>query len=250
MALETLLQQGGSPLVMIAVASSLGILHALEPGHAKTLMAAFIVAVRGTAWQAVVLGLSVALSHTLIVWLLALIGLTWGEALLTETLRPWFDLAAGSIILLVGLGTLARALPARSRSGQGDEDSPPAEDAHALLHADQLRDRFRDGRASTRQVALFGVAGGLIPCSAAVTVLVICLQQREPLLGAGLVGAFTLGLALMLVMVGLLAASGTRAAGRSRPLTALMRWAPCASGIVVAVIGLGMIDDALARFGL
>ena len=53
----------------------LGALHGLEPGHSKTMMAAFIVAVRGSVKQAILLGLAATLSHTLVVWLVAVGGM-------------------------------------------------------------------------------------------------------------------------------------------------------------------------------
>lgn len=64
-----LLQQGNG-WFFIPSAILLGALHGLEPGHSKTMMAAFIVAVKGTVKQAVMLGLAATLSHTVIVWLI------------------------------------------------------------------------------------------------------------------------------------------------------------------------------------
>ena len=62
------LLQSGNAWVFIPSAILLGALHGLEPGHSKTMMAAFIVAVRGTVGQAVLLGLAATLSHTAVVW--------------------------------------------------------------------------------------------------------------------------------------------------------------------------------------
>ncbi len=67
----SLLQQGNAWL-FIPSAILLGALHGLEPGHSKTMMAAFIVAVRGTLKQAVLLGLAATVSHTAVVWLIAM----------------------------------------------------------------------------------------------------------------------------------------------------------------------------------
>ena len=74
-----LLQQGSAHAwLFIPSAILLGVLHGLEPGHSKTMMAAFIVAVRGTVRQAVLLGLAATLSHTLVVWAVAIGGPTQG----------------------------------------------------------------------------------------------------------------------------------------------------------------------------
>src|SRR5882757_5245330 len=71
--------QHGNAWLFIPGAILLGALHGLEPGHSKTMMAAFIVAIRGTVKQAVLLGLSATVSHTAIVWLVALAGMYIGR---------------------------------------------------------------------------------------------------------------------------------------------------------------------------
>src|SRR5476651_46283 len=76
----------------------LGALHGLEPGHSKTMMAAFIIAIRGTIAQAVLLGLSAAISHSFIIWLLAALALSYGSHWNAETTEPYFQLASAAII--------------------------------------------------------------------------------------------------------------------------------------------------------
>lgn len=80
---STLLQQGNG-WFFIPSAILLGILHGLEPGHSKTMMAAFIIAIKGTVKQAVMLGLAATLSHTAIVWLIALGGMYLSRAFRSE----------------------------------------------------------------------------------------------------------------------------------------------------------------------
>src|SRR3989338_2143361 len=91
---ELLAQGAGHAWLFIPSALLLGALHGLEPGHSKTMMAAFIVAVRGTVWQAILLGLSATASHTLIVWIIGLAGLYFGRNLNLDTAEPWFQLAS------------------------------------------------------------------------------------------------------------------------------------------------------------
>ncbi|STI85124.1 nickel/cobalt efflux protein RcnA [Escherichia coli] len=70
------------------------------------------------------------------------------------------------------------------------------QDAHARAHANDIKRRF-DGREVTNwQILLFGLTGGLIPCPAAITVLLICIQLKALTLGATLVVSFSIGLAL------------------------------------------------------
>src|SRR5438093_1612638 len=88
----------GNAWLYIPAAILLGALHGLEPGHSKTMMAAFIVAIRGTVWQATLLGLSAAFSHSLIIWLLAAVALKYGSQWNAETTEPYFQLASAVII--------------------------------------------------------------------------------------------------------------------------------------------------------
>src|SRR5215475_4758221 len=93
------LLQGGNGWLFIPSAIALGALHGLEPGHSKTMMAAFIVAVRGTVGQAVLLGLSATLSHTAIVWLIALGGLYFGRHWSAEASEPYLQIASAVAII-------------------------------------------------------------------------------------------------------------------------------------------------------
>jgi nickel/cobalt exporter len=82
----------------------------------------------------------------------------------------------------------------------------------------------------------------LIPCSAAITVLILCLHLDRFWLGVGLVGAFSIGLAVTLVVAGVVAAVGLRAVARRT--NRFDRWlarAPFLSAAIIAVIGAGMI---------
>src|SRR6478672_975277 len=107
--LANLLQQGaGHAWLFIPAAILLGALHGLEPGHSKTMMAAFIVAVRGTVAQAVVLGLAATLSHTAIVWLIALGGMYFGRQWSAEASEPWLQVASAVAIVGVALWMLSR----------------------------------------------------------------------------------------------------------------------------------------------
>ncbi len=91
--------QHGNAWLFIPAAILLGALHGLEPGHSKTMMAAFIVAIRGTIGQAVLLGLSAAISHSLIIWVLAATALHYGSQWNAETVEPYLQLASAAMIL-------------------------------------------------------------------------------------------------------------------------------------------------------
>src|SRR5438094_8901217 len=97
--LSDLLRQGTAHAwLFVPSAILLGALHGLEPGHSKTMMAAFIVAIRGTVAQAVLLGLAATVSHTAIVWIIALAGLHFGSQWNTEATEPYLQTASAIII--------------------------------------------------------------------------------------------------------------------------------------------------------
>src|SRR5579864_7881864 len=97
--LAQLLQQSAAHAwLFVPSAILLGALHGLEPGHSKTMMAAFIVAVRGTIGQAVLLAIAATISHTAIVWVFAIAALTWGKHWNVETSEPYFQILSGVII--------------------------------------------------------------------------------------------------------------------------------------------------------
>jgi len=159
--LTDLLQQGATHAwLFIPTAILLGALHGLEPGHSKTMMAAFIIAVRGTVKQAVLLGLSATLSHTAIVWVIALGGLYLWRGLAPETIEPYLQVASAVIIIVMGAWMLWRtrreqafAAVAHHDHDHGhdhphdDSDSPRIDTGHGVLRLDIFEDgvppRFR-----------------------------------------------------------------------------------------------------------
>ena len=105
---SSLLQQGNAWL-FIPTAILLGALHGLEPGHSKSMMASFIIAIRGTVGQAVLLGISAATSHTAIVWAVALAGLYFGSRWNAEATEPYLQLISAVLIIGTALWMMRRA---------------------------------------------------------------------------------------------------------------------------------------------
>ena len=96
---------------------------------------------------------------------------------------------------------------------------------------------------------MFGLTAGLLPCPAAINVLLIALQLKAFILGAAMVAAFSLGLALTLVGVGVLAAWGLRHAQAHFASSGnWLRALPRASSLLMAIIGLYMIIEGLSAF--
>ncbi len=270
MDLSGMIEAGSAnPVLLFVFALALGALHGLEPGHSKTMMASYIIAVHGTVRQAVLLGVSAAFSHSIIVWVLAMLALFWGNELIGEELEPWFMMVSGVLVLIIAAWMLwqqTRTSPGHhhhhdhhhdhghhhqhDHHHHDDHSHDHAQgniagldtahmDAHARAHADEIRQRLASGRTGTWQTILFGLSGGLIPCPAAITVFILCLNLGKVALGVILVSAFSIGLAATLVAVGVIAAVGLRAiSARTSRFDGLMAAAPWLSAALIAVIGL------------
>jgi ABC-type nickel/cobalt efflux system permease component RcnA len=235
---SSMLQQGsGSAWLFVPSAIALGALHGLEPGHSKTMMAAFIIAVRGTVAQAVLLGLSATVSHTAVVWALALVGLYFGQNSDVLASEPYFQLLSGALIIATAIWMAWRVHKANHHHHH-DHHHAGAVDAHAQAHAEQIRHRFTGQHVTHGQIVMFGLTGGLIPCPASITVLLLCLQLKQFALGAALVLSFSVGLALTMVASGALAALSVRHASKAwGGFGAFAEKAPYLSSALMLVVG-------------
>jgi nickel/cobalt exporter len=235
----------------IPIATVLGALHALEPGHAKSLMAAYIVAIRGSASQAVTLALSAAVGHTIVVWALAIAGLVLGERYIVEQAEPWLTLLSGILIVLLAvrmLWMLRRRRGHRHPHHHGHDHHAEGHHHHAP-HGHDIAPAIPGTTATTGQIVWFGFTGGLMPCPAAVAVLLVCIQLGAFALGVIMVAAFSVGLAATLVAIGVSVAWGSERAARR--WSGLNRWAArlpyLSAGIVLA---LGLVVSAAGLNGL
>jgi nickel/cobalt exporter len=232
----------------LPLAVVLGALHALEPGHAKSLMAAYIVAIRGSAAQAATLGLSAAVGHTIVVWALAILGLVLGEKYIVEAAEPWLTLLSGILIVLLAI----RMLWLLRRHSHHHAHGHSHDHAHGHSH-DHPHDHapLRAGHVTTGQIVWFGFTGGLMPCPSAIAVLLVCLQMKAFALGVAMVAAFSVGLAATLVAIGVSVAWGSgkliqRWAGFERFAAKL----PYLSAGFVLVLGLILSAAGLNATGL
>ena len=252
-----LLQQGAAHAwLYIPVAILLGALHGLEPGHSKTMMAAFIIAVRGTVWQAALLGFCAALSHTLIIWILAGLALKYGSHWNVEQTEPYFLLISGLIVVGMAAWTIMRLREEHGHHhhhhGEGDHTHDhhhghEDEDAHARAHAAEIQKRFANRQVTTGQIVIFGLTGGLMPCPAAVSILIICLQLKEFSLGFSIVAAFSFGLALTMISVGVLASWGfKKLAEKAGWFSRVAARAPYVSSYLLIALGLAFAWRGLA----
>ena len=236
------------------IAIGLGGLHALEPGHGKTIVAAYLVGSRGTARHAVLLGIIVTVSHTAGVLTLGAITLYASRYIVPEQLYPW--LGAFSGITIAGLGCYM--LMSRLTGTATDHShAAGASHNHWFFSKRSRRDKAISDAASIQtspiqsvsltQLFTLGITGGIIPCPAALIVLLSAFALHRIGLGFFLIMTFSVGLAAVLISFGMLMVYARRFMTRLQidgPLT--RRWLPAASSAFITVLGLILTVQALS----
>lgn len=202
-------------------ALGIGALHALEPGHGKSIMGAYLVMSRGRSSDAVLLGLTSAITHTLVIVVLAFMAHSAATMAVNSTdmsqdrMELWLKLISGAIIVLVGLRMLFRKSSACGCGcGHTHHQSVPAGPVKGKFFTSQLSSgRLSGSRFSTKNlsrpggslmdVLLLGFTNGLMPCPSALAILLLSVSSGALATGLALVFAFGIGGAIALVAVGL-----------------------------------------------
>ncbi|MEK7469664.1 MAG: hypothetical protein AAB074_20000 [Planctomycetota bacterium] len=345
-------------LLYFPSAIMLGALHALEPGHAKTLTTAYLIGTKGTKRDAVVLGLSVAVTHSIVVVALSALALWLGREAFEDRALWWLQAGSGIVVIFLGLWLVWRRwprarrvagpeghagahahhhhapdpfefkggfaagrlsivdtdsgerfrlslsapaaleevnvsivrpgnrvehhvlardpadpllwngekapeephefdailemvvsgkreeLPFRMAEPEGHDDSHADldEEAHARAHAATLPEYVHQGlRPTLWQIMAFGGAGGMIPCPAAISVMLLAISIGKTANGLLLVLGFSIGLALTLVSIGLAVVIGLKAIGSTGRFTWLSARAGIVSASVVVLSGIASL---------
>ncbi|MGH9164883.1 MAG: nickel/cobalt transporter [Acidimicrobiales bacterium] len=238
---------------LLAVALGFGALHALGPGHGKTLMAAYLVSTRGRPRDAVALGGVVSVMHTASVLALALVLVQLDRSVGAESIYPWLELASGAVVVGMGAWLLVSRLRRRPVPVAPYHDHDHDHDHHGHSHDHGPHGHSHElapgvSPLSRRGVLALGAAGGLFPSPTAVVVVVSAFSLHRPGLGLGLVGAFSVGLASTLTVVGLALVKGRsileRRGGR-RALQVL----PLAGATALVAAGLVIAARGVAALG-
>jgi nickel/cobalt transporter (NicO) family protein len=238
----------GFGLVAVLLAVFLGAAHALAPGHGKTVMAAYLVGLRGSLRQAATIGATVTLTHTAGVLLLGLV-LSTSRAVASERVYPWLGLGSGLLLAAVGVGLLVRARPGHDHPHPHDHHHD-----HAHPHDDHHAATGVAGRPLGRRgLVALGLAGGLVPSPSAVVVLLGGIALGQAWFGVALVLAYGVGMAATLTGIGLLLAHlRTRMDHRLHLasgllLTRLGRLLPVATASVIVLVGIGLAVQGAAQ---
>jgi ABC-type nickel/cobalt efflux system permease component RcnA len=284
--LQSIIQSPGVPPLAFGLAFVAGAVHAVAPGHGKSLAAAYLIGSRGRIRDAAWLGGSVAVMHTVSV---LFIGLAWtflslSDVLRMEELTGWLQLLAGLLVLATGLALVRRHVRGHGHShshshGHGHSHSHSHSRGHAhshdLDHAQSPDDEHGPDRAHTADsghvhdadphnpnghghssgrrpgLVLLGISGGLTPSPAAFLVLVTGLFIGRPGFALLLVMTFGVGMAVVLFGVGLLAIAGSsvvvRGARSSGVLRLATRVAPVLAAAGITLFGVGVTAVAAVQ---
>jgi nickel/cobalt transporter (NicO) family protein len=262
-------------MLLFVFAVGLGGLHALTPGHGKAVVAAYLVGTRGRVRDAVALGSIVTFTHTISVVALGLALLALNNFILPRWLQPALEVASGLLIVVIGLGLFVSRLytlrtgrpfsPLGSRRPAAeaapdhahDHDHPhthdhahPHDHAHGHDHGPGGHSHAPRQGASARDLLALGVSGGLVPCPDALAILLLTAPVRQIGLGLGLVSSFSLGLAAVLIAIGVLMVRGRGLLERLLPggVEGNPRWVralPVVSAVVVVVLGVVLVMGAV-----
>ena len=240
----------GIILISLAVALFWGAAHALSPGHGKSIVAAYLVGQRGTPRHAVLLGLTVTITHTLGVFGLGLVTLLLSQFIVPDTLYPWLNLIAGVMVVGIGASVLRSRLRKRRTTSVDDHHHHDHDHAHPHDHShdhEHGHSHAPPDALSARSLLAVGVSGGLLPCPSALVVLLAAISLHRVAFGLVLIVAFSLGLAATITGIGLVAVFAKRVFGRINTDGGLIRLLPAVSALVILVAGALMTARAIPQ---
>jgi nickel/cobalt transporter (NicO) family protein len=214
----------GVLLFLLLAAFAWGAVHALSPGHGKTMVAAYLVGTRGTVKHAVALGATVTITHTIGVFALGVVTLALSQYVLPEQLYPWLNLVSGLLVLVIGASVLRTRVRA-ARARRNDHHHHHGQHHH---HPDHL---------TWKGLIAMGASAGLLPCPSALVVLLGAIAQHQIALGLLMIVVFSLGLASTLTALGIAVVSAGRLTSRLNMSSRIATAVPAASALVILVAG-------------
>ncbi|MHC5676257.1 nickel/cobalt transporter [Nostoc sp.] len=260
-------------LIALAIAFLWGGLHALSPGHGKTIVGAYLVGSRSNAQHALFLGLIMTITHTAGIFALGLVTLGTSQFILTEQLYPWLSVLSGVLVTVIGLNLFISRLQGTQVSHSHDHVHSH-QHSHGLHHhqtldsealatlgaSDSLPLRYHHhhnhehshlpphGDISSMKwssLLALGISGGLLPCPSALVVLLSAIAMGRVGFGLALVSAFSLGLAAVLTGIGLILVYAKDRFEHLSFQIPRIKMLPVASALCITIIGLGITSQAL-----
>lgn len=215
-------------IIGLTLAFSFGAIHALTPGHGKAIVVTYLVGSNSTLWHAFILSIVTTVTHTISIFWLGLIMLFASNYLLPEQLYFVFSLLSGIAICIIGFWQL-------------ESYFNPLEEHHH--HVDSNVD---NNNLTSKSLITLGIGSGLTPCSEALILLLGAVALHREMYGILLVSAFSLGLAVVLAVVGLVAVYCRHWLDRLPQFDFMQTYLPLVSAIAISLIGLILTTKAIA----
>ena len=260
-------------LVVHTVAFILGAIHSLGPGHGKSLMAAYLVGSKGRIRDALILSLSLTLSHVFSVILIGLLALWLTDFFLPGKISRWMGLFSGIGIFIIGCWLLisrykalnqkklVNKLPFESDHLQNgkkitEHNSAPlsslSQPRPSINHAendnlDNHHHRHFQSNFSTWSNIALGISGGIVPCPKAIVILLLALSLHKITLGITIILAFSLGISIVLVALGIIMVKASHLL-KGRFEGKAIRIIPLIGSLVIIGLGILMVIRTIMIF--
>ena len=243
-------------LLGLGIALLLGALHALTPGHGKTLVAAYMIGSKGRIRDAVTLGSVVTATHTGSVIAAGVVMLIFSRSFAPDHYLHWIELGGSICILGLGIALLPSRVTAARSHGHHHVHRQAAGAGvveHEHVHVDGTRhshgwfgatphEHPPAAHHDLRSLLALGVGGGIVPCPDALAILLIAIAAGHIITGIIILLGFSAGLAAVLTGLGILLTRvritrivPTRLVGSF----SIAQWLPVISALMIVLIGLG-----------
>ena len=199
-----------STLILVhAVAFVLGAIHSLGPGHGKSLMAAYLVGSKGRIRDALILSLTLTISHVFSVILIGLLALWLTDFFLPGKISKWMGLFSGIGILIIGCWLLISRYKVFKQKKMENQSSTTIQHRHPSIQVQNINPinhhhhHYHSNLSTWSNIAL-GISAGIIPCPKAIVILLLALSLHKIALGITIILAFSLGISIVLVALGII----------------------------------------------
>ena len=269
-------QELSPAFIMLAIGLSVlfGASHALSPGHGKTVVAAYLVGTRGTIKHAVFLGLVVTVTHVTGVFLLGIVTLYFSHYIVPDKLYPIIEAVSGLIIIAIGAALFLKRYAAYQKLRfaanpsvklvshshnphyhRHDHDHPSHHpDNHAHVHPPDhglgTHTHEIPADVSFKDLLLLGMTGGIVPCPSAIVVLVAAIALHRIAFGLALIVFFSIGLATVLIAIGILMVTAKWLFDRFQNQANTIRWLQIISPLLVTLLGVVICLRGLQAGGI
>jgi nickel/cobalt transporter (NicO) family protein len=253
-------------IVGVLIAFGLGAVHAMSPGHGKTVVGAYLVGSKGTLKHAAFLGVTVTITHTIGVFAVGLITVFASSYILPERIMPFLSFVSGLLVLAIGLSLFKSRLlslmgyqtdadhshhhhhhphthqrghsHAHGDEGQHDHDHGVGGDGLTHTHDGHTHSHAMPDKITWRSLLSLGISGGLLPCPSALILMLSSIALNRIGYGFLLTVAFSVGLAATLMCVGIaFLYLGKLLDGPSISGNPVVKALPVLSAFVIACVG-------------